>query len=620
MSREGKKMKKNSRALKTAATVGMSLAMVLSSAGPIMNVAAATSASCNTTRKSYDALLKKLDDAGLDIDSLKLDDTIKAEVEIEEAGPNDANGNPTTITKKVTKEITMKEYLELPATIDLLQGYDECTYPEDKDAVKLKNMLVGIENAEAQIVKLINKMIEEDDTLNLKGYFETYKSNDKAGDWANGLPSKSASTYKDAKNLLDKLTDEDEAVQMYLGNLTDDFQDAYAQYIDALETAVDEYLYDNYDSTAKSYISALKSVTIAGDTIKDILSGDHSLTYTDSKAFAKALEQIKTDKHSSLKGTYKYEDFEDEDDVIEIIDELDAIQADMEEVADLLTSSDAKALTKDYNKLKSTISKLAKATKHEDDFYEVLADVKAADIAIVTEYVDEIYSKIYAAEVKERRNEYRASMQDTDLAAFVGSKLQHDTNLETLMTTLVDRDDKVTYYDIFAVRTTGIKEAIKKITTDLEGITLQNLNGTNVQKVIDAEDALYLLTAKAKDGGYAESLTKDQAKTVKTAQRSVELLIKKMYSDGITPSKGGWIDKGNGDWEYLAENGSKPTKWVAAGSNWYYVKDGKMLRNAWIASDSKGTKWYKVGDNGAMLTNTTDREGNVFNSYGVWIH
>jgi glucan-binding YG repeat protein len=93
-----------------------------------------------------------------------------------------------------------------------------------------------------------------------------------------------------------------------------------------------------------------------------------------------------------------------------------------------------------------------------------------------------------------------------------------------------------------------------------------------------------------------------------------------MYSDGITPSKGGWINKGNGEWDYLAEDGSRPSKWVASGANWYYVKDGRMLRNSWIASDSKGTKWYKVGDDGTMLTNTTDREGNVFNSYGVWIH
>lgn len=612
-------MKKQSRALKTAATVGMSLAMVLSAAGPTINVAAASS-SCNLTRKSYDALLEKLEDAGYDIDSLKLDEKISAEVVVEEAGPNDENGNPTTVTKKVKKEITIKEFLELPETIALLKEYDECTYPEDKAAVKLKNMLTGTETAEAQIVKLVEKMISEDDDVDLKGYFESYKSSAKNGDWVNGLPAKNSAVYKEAKSMLDKLSDEDEAVQMYLGNLNDAFEDAFSQYIDSLETVVDDYLYDNYDSTAKNYITALKSVSIAGDTIKDILSGDHSLTYTDAKTFAKALDQIKTDKHTSLKGAYKYEDFEDEDAVMEIIDELDAIQADLEETAELLTSSDSKTLMKDYAKLKSTIAKLAKATKNEDDFYEVLADVKAADIVTVTEYVDEIYAKFYTAEVKERRNEYRASMQDTDLAAFVGSKLQHDTNLETLMTTLVDRDDKVTYYDVFAVRTTGIKEAIKKITTDLEGITLQNLNGTNVQKVIDAEDALYLLTAKAKDGGYAESLTKDQAKTVKTAQRSVELLIKKMYSDGITPSKGGWIDKGNGDWEYLAENGSKPTKWVAAGSNWYYVKDGKMLRNAWIASDSKGSKWYKVGDNGAMLTNTTDRDGNVFNSYGVWIH
>ena len=85
-----------------------------------------------------------------------------------------------------------------------------------------------------------------------------------------------------------------------------------------------------------------------------------------------------------------------------------------------------------------------------------------------------------------------------------------------------------------------------------------------------------------------------------------------------TVTQSGWVDKGNGDWDYIAEDGSRPSKWIASGANWYYVKNGTMLRNSWIASDAQGTRWYYVDDNGVMVSNTTVN-GYTFNSYGVWV-
>ena len=94
------------------------------------------------------------------------------------------------------------------------------------------------------------------------------------------------------------------------------------------------------------------------------------------------------------------------------------------------------------------------------------------------------------------------------------------------------------------------------------------------------------------------------------------LYIKMILNGNITQS--GWVDKGNGDWDYIAEDGSRPSKWIASGANWYYVKNGTMLRNSWIASDAQGTRWYYVDDNGVMVSNTTVN-GYTFNSYGVWV-
>lgn len=47
---------------------------------------------------------------------------------------------------------------------------------------------------------------------------------------------------------------------------------------------------------------------------------------------------------------------------------------------------------------------------------------------------------------------------------------------------------------------------------------------------------------------------------------------------------------GNGNWGYNNEDGTPAAyKWVASGSDWYMIKDGKMLRNTWLATD--GGRW-----------------------------
>ena len=113
------------------------------------------------------------------------------------------------------------------------------------------------------------------------------------------------------------------------------------------------------------------------------------------------------------------------------------------------------------------------------------------------------------------------------------------------------------------------------------------------------------------------SLTAKEKRTVKENEELVDMLYKKLIWAGDVTATG-WINKGNGDWDYISEDGSRPSKWVASGANWYYVKNGTMLRNSWIASDAQGTRWYYVDDNGVMVSNTTVN-GYTFNSYGVWV-
>ena len=66
---------------------------------------------------------------------------------------------------------------------------------------------------------------------------------------------------------------------------------------------------------------------------------------------------------------------------------------------------------------------------------------------------------------------------------------------------------------------------------------------------------------------------------------------------------------------YLEEVQPVKDGWVKSGGKWYYYKDGRMLKSAWIID--KGDKYY-LGADGAMLTGwqTIDRLEYYFYSDG----
>ena len=137
--------------------------------------------------------------------------------------------------------------------------------------------------------------------------------------------------------------------------------------------------------------------------------------------------------------------------------------------------------------------------------------------------------------------------------------------------------------------------------------------------------------------------------------------IKEIYErveNGETTQINGWLSEG-GNWYYY-QNGVKATGWqlvsgiwyylgtdgihadwldesllwnvllspavgrydgkrlVSGRRKWYYFRDwGGMVQNSWIYGLDK--KWYYVGADGAMLTNTRTPDGYYVNAAGVWI-
>ena len=61
------------------------------------------------------------------------------------------------------------------------------------------------------------------------------------------------------------------------------------------------------------------------------------------------------------------------------------------------------------------------------------------------------------------------------------------------------------------------------------------------------------------------------------------------------------------------------TGWRAdKNGSWYYLRPsfGGMKKSAWIETDGK---WYYLGQDGRMLTNTTTPDGYRVNEQGEWI-
>ncbi len=81
----------------------------------------------------------------------------------------------------------------------------------------------------------------------------------------------------------------------------------------------------------------------------------------------------------------------------------------------------------------------------------------------------------------------------------------------------------------------------------------------------------------------------------------------------------GWMKAYYGTYYYLRPwGGMMANGWYQVGGKWYYFRDwGGMVQNSWIYGLDK--KWYYVGADGAMLTNTRTPDGYYVNAAGVWI-
>ena len=588
--------KYSSKAVKTAATVGMSLAMVLSAATPVLADKLGNSADVITVLNGI------LTASDTDIKSVALD--AKADW--------DGVANELDATATLADYVTAyKAELEQAADV---YGNEDAIHLVGKSGSGRKTII-------EKVGKLTTALNE------LKTWGEA------------GEKELTETSYGTLKPHYDTIVDyyADYKGNLETGNVS--LKDKYDLYFNSFEDAVKEYqdsqigdFVDDFlnNAGAEETKKGLNKTTIydGGITVGDLLDGG-KFDRAKLSELEKFIKDVKEDKKSFGKNSIKYSAVKDDEEVQDVIDGLETVVEEIKEVNELLKSTGTtvknyKSLSKKVASLSDTAGKYDAKDDDKVEKYETAVNAfRSGDIADLAAYVDDVVSEFYSVEVVKRSNgNYSLRLKEEDYARYLAKKTDVvSTDLEKILTTNLEKDDSESVYEALVGNKTDLEKLVAAVTTDIEGITVTtNLTSAQASKIIAAKkalDSLYDTDKKEFEEAYVDALTSKEKKAIKANATLIETLYLKLILNG-TVTQSGWVDKGNGDWDYIAEDGTRPSKWIASGANWYYVKNGTMLRNSWIASDAQGTRWYYVDDNGVMVSNTTVN-GYTFNSYGVWV-
>ena len=608
--------KYSSKAVKTAATVGMSLAMVLSNAAPVFADDAApketnmcTAAQVGTAecgRIVLNAILEKLD--GVPFAETNMDDETKV------TNPNDSN-------QKVTI------YDAISANISALTAYKNTLSYSSAEYKTITTM----EKFNAAMVKLFGATYAKD-TIN-----------DEYTGTGDGLVKKVlANDYVADKKDLTALKDAKKDVGEVIGS---DFLTLVnqAQYVleDALKISDDNYdkdLADFYDAFNKVLENDLDGKATTLNEAEAKLTGYGTADDTLVNKINLSSKSAVKSRITKIKDATNYDDFKDEDLVISLIDAYQSIIDNIGNIADIATTDSYKA----YNKTKTddedkTVKNfingvVVDSTKTDhttvegkvdtngvfDGTHTATAEAKAVakvldneQWAILKDLKEEVLDSVWNFETSKVGNYYRDKSKFNSYVTGTQKNVVMN-NIPGFLLKVVDTETGEFGYDYVEAHMEAFNKALDAVTTDIAKLTTTNIKTTDKALLEDAEDALYEL----QDGKYKNNLTAKEKRTVRQADTRITNLREAFDNLGTT-NVAGWYDMGNGNWGYNNEDGTPAAyKWVASGSDWYMIKDGKMLRNTWLATD--GGRWYYLDNAGKMVSNQSV-DGCWINSYGVYM-
>ena len=636
--------KYSSKAVKTAATVGMSLAMVLSAAAPVMAANETTgickdldlsteAADCGA--KVYLEILSQLD--GAKFSTVTLDNDMKA-------------------LNKAGKKVNILEVIV--SYKDELEAFSQTSglgYTEKANISTWVNTVTAIEEYLGE-GSLSSKEYDaaSDFATTIANTNNEVDAEAFEQDWSSITKE---DVYKKAKAALKTLKDFKADYGKYLGIDSDgEYNNDLAGYVQdtyvTLNNNINDYLGVNADQDLSYFVLAFDTIlqndleekttdltktadkTNDESTIAKILQGEKNdavTTLTPDKIALNNKSNIKS-RMDLIKNHSYYDRFKDEDAVIAILDAYQELLDNIGSNADVLKSDEyndfiktkveniemkvegsSKATLKSFIKaiddLKDSSKNELTAAKKADALAEVL---NADQWEILKAAKEEVMDSIYTMETRKVGN-YYVDKSDFTTNSTVSQRSTFKSTFPEFLWTLVDKEEGLFGYDVVAAHMEKVADALDAVTTKIAKITPANIKAADKAVLEAAEDAIYELT----DGGdYSYNLTKAETKTVRAAETKIENLREAFDNLGTT-NVAGWYDMGNGNWGYNNEDGTPAAyKWVASGSDWYMIKDGKMLRNTWLATD--GGRWYYLDNAGKMVTNQSV-DGCWINSYGVYM-
>ena len=602
--------KYSKRALKTTATIGMSLAMGLSGvAAPVNAANGATCASTDTNCKElfYDlsAAIKKI---GLD------ELTVDSEAKIAGA---DAGIIATIIINavKLKTNLTGSDYANLK---DWLAVTDVIAADTETDATT-KGMFSTAYFAATPT-----------DALAKTGGLVNYYNSQLTNTWT---VEAMKTNSKDAVKAYEKMAGW--VADGFYDRLDETLAERFDAVYDALEERTADYVVADSDVT-REFIAAWSIVLEADmDGTKDATIKFSNNSATNDKLFAvtglAAATTIDLGSKSaiksridSIKDAPNYYRVKEDDGVLEIIEQYNNLLGDITDLKSLLKDDAYKAFTSTKVKtndadatlkafFKSADLKITTTESLKDQAVEIGKQLTAEQLEVLVDLKENVLDYAYNFEAKKVGNYY---VDKSDFVTGFTGKSTVTADLgktKDVMFALVDNKEGLFGIDVVIEQAQKAVDAYAAATTEIEKITPANIKASDKAKLVAAEDAYYdMMDSKA----FGKNLTKTQVRELRRIYTKIENLREAFDNLGTTTATG-WYDKGNGNWGYNNEDGTAATKWVAAGSDWYYVKGGNMLRNAWVAQDASGAKWYYVDNAGKMVSNTTI-DGFVIDANGVW--
>ena len=414
--------------------------------------------------------------------------------------------------------------------------------------------------------------------------------------------------YYEAQAILTYL---DEVYDSFSGNLDQDTLERLVRLSEDLERNISDVNPDWEFEGLEDYIELVEENIekfVAYETDDDKDSDDRkSIVKSEVDLFLRALKNNSVYKKTDI--TFengRYNVYKDNEDVVALVESVEDMYDSIEQVEEVTNSRRFEA----YSDFLAT----KKAGKYDGVLENLVDKMKLADFEVYETFKEEVVDVVYTFEAREYTNYYT---NRSAKSAFI-SESGMNSVMEDFGTELFDLDRETGEFgwDVLAAHMADVEANYNALTEGLEGIDAINVAVDDREAILAADDALYFFGDG--DSSATGNLTTAQRREVRDAVRKVEELLEAYRSKfGTVGTTTGWVDMGNGNWNYYEADGTAPTKWICSAPNtWYYVQNGNMLRNAWVWRDADSA--YYVGDDGVMVYGPTTVNGYELDANGLW--